>query len=95
MTTELNFPILRVEIESMKHTLMHAFEDRHQDLLAAANAGIDAAIAELPHRIALQAKELSESIILQAMEAALKEYWEQGAGREMIDEMLAKRFKRL
>jgi hypothetical protein len=54
-------PVLRVEIESMRHSIKTMLNDRHQDLLACVSAGIDAAITELPSQLAKMAKDVSEA----------------------------------
>lgn len=72
---------------------MQMLNDRHQDLLKCVSAGIDATITELPAKLAKEAHEMSKDIMEEAMRKALVEYWEHGAGREMIDASINEKFK--
>ena len=86
-------PKIKIEVESMRHSIISMLDDRHTDLLKVVDAGIDAAIIELPPRLAKLAKEMSEDIMQEAMQKALNEYWNSGDGRDQIDTMIAKKFK--
>lgn len=85
-------PIIRIQIDSMRTSMLQVLEARHKDLVAVLNAGIDQAIVELPGKLAREIKAMSEDIMQEAIQNALKEYWESGAGRSAIDQMIAKKF---
>lgn len=86
-----HLPVVRVQVESMRASIVSILNDRHQDLLACVSAGIDAAVTELPASLARQAKDISESYMREALEKAMKAYWESGAGRDALDAMIAKK----
>jgi len=88
--TEL--PLIRVQVESMRMVMLQALDARQQDLVAVFNAGLDQAITELPTKLAREIKAMSEDIMREAMNKALVEYWESGAGRNAIDTMIKKKF---
>lgn len=85
-------PIVRVQVDAMRTSMLQVLDDRHQDLVAVFNAGLDQAIVELPGKLAREIKAISEDIMQEAMRKALTEYWESGAGRSAIDQMIAKKF---
>lgn len=88
----LEMPRIRIEVEDMKASIVSCLNDRHQDLIAVVNKGIDAAIVELPISLARQAKSISEDVMHEALQKALTNYWETGKGRDMLDEMIHKKF---
>jgi hypothetical protein len=88
----LEMPRIRIEVESMKTSIITCLNERHQDLIDTVNKGIDAAIVELPVSLARQAKSISEDVMHDALQKALTEYWESGKGRDLLDDMIHKKF---
>lgn len=86
-------PMLRIQVDRMVDSITSMLDASHDDLMACVRAGVDAAVADLPRRIAARAKELSEEIVERALNKALEDYWTSGAGREQLDAMIAKKFK--
>ena len=85
-------PTISIEVESMRHAITTCLTDRHEDLLKCVNAGIDAALVQMPFKIAKEAEELSLQYMEQALESAIKDYWESGNGRAIIDKYIADKF---
>lgn len=88
-------PKIRIDIDSMRHGIISMLNDKHDDLLKCVNAGIDAALIELPMRVVREAKDMSEKYMIEALETALKEYWEHGQGRGLIDAAIEKKFNKV
>jgi hypothetical protein len=86
-------PMLRLQVDRMVDSITTLLDDQHDDLKACVKAGVEAAVADLPRRIAARAKELSESIVEMALEKALTEFWNNGGGRAQLDALIAKKFK--
>lgn len=86
-------PILRIQVDSMKHAIATVLDDRHHDLQQCIAAGIDAAIKELPNQIAQEARQMSRELMLDAMRQAITDYWQSGAGRKLVEQMVEQQAK--
>lgn len=88
-----HLPILRIQVDSMKHAIASMLDDRHDDLQKCIAAGIDAAIKELPNQIAHDARQMSRELMLEAMRESITEYWQSGAGRKLVEQMVEQQAK--
>lgn len=86
-------PIVRLEVEGMKHSILSILDDRNEDLKNVITVGIDRAMKQLPDRLAQEVEEMSLAAMRDAMKSALEEYWSTGLGRKALDQMLAEKLK--
>jgi hypothetical protein len=88
----IRMPIVKLELEDMRHSMLHALNERHEDIKRALHVGIDNFLLTLPQHLAREMERLSHDIASEAMRAALEEYWNSGPGREQIDATIAAKF---
>lgn len=87
----IDVPVIRLELERMKSTMLTALDNRHEDMKSCLNAGIDAAMVELPMLIASRMKSAAVNAIDDAVTKAVTDYFTSGDGYEAIVRLVQQR----
>lgn len=86
-------PRVRIEIEGMKHQVLHAFESYNRDVERMIKEKLENAIANYPFEAEIE--KISEEVISEAIQSALERYFKYGEGSEVIKKIVADKLKEL
>ncbi len=78
----LDFPRVRIELEGMKHQILHAFASHNDEVERAIEQQLTTVIEHFPFEQTV--KDLSREVISSAIKEALEYYFKYGEGREVI-----------
>lgn len=87
------FPMVKLEIQGLKHQIIHAFADHNQELQSMVEAQLSAAIDNYPFEAEIQ--RLSKEVISDAIKGALEYYFKFGEGREVIKKSIIEALNKL
>lgn len=81
----VDVPILRIELDHIKQSMLHALDIRHGELECAIEKGIDLAYQVLPHIVAERCRAAVVNAVAEATHKALQEHFSPGgAGYEQV-----------
>lgn len=89
--TDLRFPMLRLELDTSKLTLLKALDDRHAELQEMVRNACDRAIPEIQKQIDVQMNRAIQAALAEALGNAAEQAVE--AMREQLEEGLAEKLK--
>jgi len=89
----IDVPVMRLELQGMKLSMLTALQGRWSDMEHALNVGIDQAMTELPILIASRMKSAAIDAVDNAVREAVEEYFTSGEGAEKIHAYIAGKFK--
>ena len=85
MSDVITVPILRLELQGIKNTVLHALQSSHKDIEALINVGIERATATLPDMIVMKVYRAMDMALEEAVVEATKAFFSAGGeGYEMI-----------
>lgn len=83
-------PIIKLEVESMKQSIMHAFSERQIDLSAEVQCALDAQCT--PEAIQEHVNEASRKAVKEAVANAVQRWWATSPeGRALIEAAITER----
>jgi len=85
-------PIIKIEVESMKHAMLHAFSEHLLNTDAAFKAAIEDACK--PEKVQAILTEAANKYLKEAIEGETKSYFLYGDGRKAIAEKVKERLDR-
>ena len=86
----MNMPIIRIEVEQMKHSMLHAFNQTQMEISEEVKRALDRACA--PELIQQHINEVAHRVIKEATQTAIERWWAMSAeGQKLVQEAVAKR----
>ncbi len=77
-----DLPRVRIELDGMKHQIVHAFASHNDETEKAIEEQLTVAIKNFPFEETI--RDLSREVISSAIKDALEHYFKYGEGREVI-----------
>lgn len=91
----IEVPMLKITLQSMEKSLLHAFSDYHNDIERLIKIGIERAIVSLPELISSKCQSAISSAIEEATYNATKDYFSHGGeGYALIYNSVRESFKK-
>lgn len=83
----IEMPIIRLELQAMKNTVMHHLGGMHTEIEKYVDAEIDKAIC------AFDFEGIVREVIKQQLRKTIESYFEYGQGRQDLEDAVSKAFK--
>lgn len=81
-------PIIKIEVESMKHTIQHAMHEHFVKIDAMIQAEIERVTN--PENIKFEISCIAQKVMKEEVDKAVRHYFSFGEGRQKIDDMIKK-----
>lgn len=89
----LEMPKIKIEVERMKYSIIHAFSTHNDEIKDAVEKGLDEAIAS--YDFAGEISRVSNAVIGEVIKDCILNYFRYGDGRKLINDMVVKSIEKL
>lgn len=88
-----NMPMVRIELEGMKHQIVHALASHNEEIEKAIEEQLAATIKTFPFEETV--RQLAREVISASIKEALEYYFKYGEGRDVVKKSILERLDKL